>query len=62
MVHVLVMAVTNTEHAPAAGTALGIVVHEFSWALVIFVATSVLVLAAIHRLAGTKLKICGDTY
>ena len=33
-----VMAGTNAEHPPAAGTALGVVTHSFSWELVAFVA------------------------
>lgn len=47
---VLAMAATNTEHAPAAGTALGVVVHTFSWGLVLFVLSSVVLLTIGHRL------------
>lgn len=46
----LAMAITNTEHAPAAGTALAIVGNGLEGQLVIFVLTSVLMLVAIHRL------------
>lgn len=46
----LVMAATNTEHAPAAGTALAVVAHGFDWTLVVFIAAAVASLAAVHRL------------
>ena len=44
------MAMTNTEHPPAAGTALAIVAHGFEWELVLFVAGAVLFMVAVHRL------------
>jgi CBS domain-containing membrane protein len=44
------MAMTNTEHPPAAGTALAIVAHGFEWELVLFVAGAVLFMLAVHRL------------
>ena len=50
------MAATNTEHAPAAGTALAVVVQGFSWTLVFFVASSVVVLSLIHRLLRSYLR------
>ena len=43
------MAATNTEHAPAAGSALGIVAAGVSWGLVLLLVVSVVSLAAIHR-------------
>lgn len=43
------MAATNTEQLPAAGTALALVAHGFSWELIVFVATAVLIIVAIHR-------------
>ena len=46
----LVMAVTNTEHPPAAGTALGVVIAGFSWRIVFGVVVGVPVLALIHNL------------
>ena len=52
----LAMAATDTEHGPAAGTALGVVAHSFSWALIGFVAASVLVLAAVHGLLRSRLE------
>ncbi|NIO10034.1 MAG: HPP family protein [Deltaproteobacteria bacterium] len=53
---ILLMAATDTEHAPAAGTALAMVAQGFSWQLVIFVVSSVVVLVLIHRLLRPYLK------
>ena len=45
-----VMAITNTEHPPAAGTALGVVIAGFSIQVVLGVSIGVGVLTLIHRL------------
>ena len=45
---ILTMVFTDTEHPPAAGTALGLVIHEWSWAVVGFVVISALVLSIIR--------------
>lgn len=50
------MAATNTEHAPAAGTALGMVAHDFSWGLVLFVTSSVIALSLIQRMLRPYLR------
>jgi CBS domain-containing membrane protein len=50
-----VMAATDTEHPPAAGTALGVVAHRFDWGLVLFVTVAVLILAAVHRALRSKM-------
>lgn len=50
------MVITNTEHGPAAGTALGIATSAFSWGLVLFVATAVLMMVVIHRALRRGLK------
>jgi CBS-domain-containing membrane protein len=42
------MTVTNTEHPPAAGTALGVVIAGFSIRLVLGVVVGVVILAVIH--------------
>ncbi|MGC9366445.1 MAG: HPP family protein [bacterium] len=47
---ILVMSVTNTEHPPAAGTALGVVIAGFSYRIVLGVVMGVAILAMIHRL------------
>lgn len=46
----LVMSITNTEHPPAAGTALGVVIAGFSARVVLGVVLGVAILAVIHRL------------
>lgn len=50
------MALTNTEHPPAAGTALGIVIQPWSYQIVIFVVVSVISLAIIKRLLRRYLR------
>ena len=54
-VAMLLMALTDTEHAPAAGTALAIVAHGLDWQLVVFLMTVVLLLAAVHALLKDRL-------
>ena len=49
------MAATNTEHPPPAGTALAIVAHGFAWDLVAFVALAVLIMVGVHRALRGKL-------
>ena len=53
---IFLMAATDTEHAPAAGTALAMVVQGFSWNLVFFVVSSVIALAVIHKLLRPYLR------
>jgi len=52
----LVMAVTNTEHPPAAGTALGVVIAGFSLPVVLGVVVGVGVLTLIQRLLRPMLR------
>jgi uncharacterized membrane protein (UPF0136 family) len=51
-----VMSVTNTEHPPAAGTALGVVIAGPSWRIALGVLVGVAVLAVIHRLLRPMLR------
>lgn len=53
---IFLMAITNTEHPPAAGTALGIVGHAWSYQVVIFVLLFAVGLAVVRRLLGSRLK------
>ena len=53
---IFVMAATDTEHAPAAGTALGVVVHGFSWELALFVISSAVMLSVVHRMLRSRLR------
>ena len=47
---IFLMAITQTEHAPAAGTALGIVAHEWTYLTIIFVLVFTVSLAIVKRL------------
>jgi len=49
------MTITNTEHPPAGGTALGIAVHGWSHQTVIFILACVICLALFRRLMGHRL-------
>ena len=51
----LLMALTDTEHAPAAGTALAIAAHGVDWQLIVFLTTMVLLLAAVHAVLKDRL-------
>ena len=53
---ILIMAFTNTEHGPAAGTALGMAVLEFNWSLVIVVLVSAVILSVVHQLALRRMR------
>ena len=44
----LIMTLTDTEHPPAAGTALGLVIHDWSMGAVGFIMLSALLLSAIR--------------
>jgi CBS-domain-containing membrane protein len=50
------MAATDTEHAPAAGTALGVVVHGFGWGLILFVVSSAIMLSFVHTMLRPRLR------
>ncbi|MFC1847199.1 HPP family protein [Chloroflexota bacterium] len=53
---IFLMTLTNTEHPPAAGTALGIVAHEWTYETVIFVLVCAVILAVIGRLLKGYLR------
>lgn len=50
------MTITNTEHPPAASTALGIVAYGCSWQMVLFILIFAVGLAIIRRLLGGWLR------
>ena len=52
----LAMAVTNTEHPPAAGTALAVVGYGLHWELAVFTLTAVLVLIEVHRVLRDRMR------
>jgi len=43
------MASTNTEHPPAAGTALAVLAHSFDWDLILFLAVAIAILVVIQK-------------
>ena len=47
---IFIMALTNTEHAPAAGIALGLVINPWDYITLIFIVIAVLYLASIRYL------------
>jgi CBS-domain-containing membrane protein len=53
---IFVMAATDTEHAPAAGTSLGLVLAGWHLPIVIFMLSAAAILSAIHHLLGHRLK------
>ena len=53
---IFLMTITNTEHPPAAATALGIVTHGWSYQIVIFVLACAISLSVARRLLGFRLK------
>lgn len=53
---IFVMVATDTEHPPAAGTALGIVIRGFSFNVTIAVITSVIILSLVHHFLKPILK------
>ena len=51
-----IMVATDTEHPPAAGTAMGVVLSGFSWRIFLSLMTSITVLALLHKLLSPYLK------
>ena len=52
---IFAMVVTNTEHPPAAGTSLGLVIYGFDWGSIIFILTAALALSALRIALRPKL-------
>jgi len=53
---IFLMTITNTEHPPASGTALGIVAHGWSYQVIIFVLLYAVSLAIARRLLRSYLR------
>ena len=47
---IFIMAVTNTEHPPAAGIALGLVINKWDWITIIFILCAISWLAGVRKL------------
>ncbi len=52
---VLLMSITNTEHAPAAGTALGLAIRGAPWEAVVFIITAAALVAVARIVLGPRL-------
>ena len=52
---IIIMVITNTEHPPAAGTSLGLIIHGFDWNSVIFIIASTLLLSLIRIILRNKM-------
>jgi len=50
------MCLTNTEHAPASGTALGIVVHSWTYNTILFILLGAILLSLTKKILGARLK------
>lgn len=53
---IFIMVVTDTEHPPASGLALGVAITGFTWNVGIAVITAVIVLSLIHHLCKPMIK------
>lgn len=53
---IFIMVITNTEHPPASGTALGIAIGGFSMDMIFAVITSAVILSLIHHFCKQYLK------
>ena len=53
---IFLMTITNTEHPPASGTALGVAAHGYSWQTVVFILAFAVALAVIRRLFRRQLR------
>ena len=52
---IIVMVSTNTEHPPAAGTALRLVIHGWAWSTVVFVLASAVALSVLRFILRPKM-------
>ena len=53
---IFIMVITNTEHPPASGLALGVVLTGFSWSVGIAVVSSALILSLVHHLFKDSIR------
>jgi len=53
---IFIMVVTDTEHPPASGLALGVAVSGFSWSVSIAVVTAVIVLSLVHHFFKSMIR------
>ncbi|MCA1743441.1 MAG: HPP family protein [Desulfovibrionales bacterium] len=55
-ISIFIMVVTDTEHPPAAGTALGVAIAGFSLKITLTILISIAFLASVHALLKHKLR------
>ena len=53
---IFIMVVTDTEHPPASGLALGVAITGFSWSVGVAVISAVILLSLIHYLCKSMIK------
>ena len=53
---IFVMCLTNTEHPPASGTAMGLIIHKFVFGDIVFILAGVVLLALIKYLLRNMLR------
>lgn len=53
---IFIMCITDTEHAPAAGTALGLVINSWSYKTIIFIILGTIFLSLAKVIFGKRLK------
>lgn len=54
-ISMFLMAVTETEHAPAAGIALGFVLNDWTFSTILFVVLGITVISVFHRLMRPRM-------
>ena len=52
---IFIMAVTNTEHPPAAGIALGLVINSWTWVTIVFILCAIIWLAGVKKILNPYL-------
>lgn len=60
-VAIFLMTITNTEHAPAAGVALGLVINSWDYMTIIFILCAILLMAIIRKILRSKLMNLSST-
>lgn len=55
-ISIFVMVVTDTEHPPASGLALGLAITGFSWDVGIAIVTAVVVLSLVHHFCKSMIR------
>ena len=47
---IFIMAITNTEHPPAAGIALGLVINPWTWLTIVFILCAIIWLSSVRKI------------